>query len=170
MNNADQVVCNLISDYDETLRLLEGFDENAIALPDCKPASSILDLETANTAIAQLKRWLMEQHRATSLFGMSCDNKLPAILGSIEQTMFGEPLYNSIQERAAHLLYFCVKDHPFTDGNKRIATILFLLYLKQEEYEHQISPQFMATITLLIAESEPNNKEQVIRLVVNLLA
>ena len=94
---------------------------------------------------------------------------LAAILGNIEQTMFGEPLYASREEKAAHLLYFVVKDHPFTDGNKRIGSLLFLLYLKQEGIEHGLNPQALTALTLLVAESAPAGKNLMIRLIVNLL-
>ena len=75
----------------------------------------------------------------------------------------------SREEKAAHLLYFVVKDHPFTDGNKRIGSLLFLLYLKQEDMDHGLSPQALTALTLLIAESEPAGKNLMIRLIVNLL-
>ena len=84
--------------------------------------------------------------------------------------MFGEPLYRSREEKAAHLLYFIVKDHPFSDGNKRIGSLLFLLYLKQQEMEHQLNPQALTALALLIAESAPAGKDLMIRLIVNLLA
>ena len=73
-------------------------------------------------------------------------------------------------ERAAHLLYFIVKDHPFTDGNKRIGALLFLLYLKQEGVVHRLNPQALTALTLLIAESAPHGKDLMIRLIINLLA
>ena len=71
--------------------------------------------------------------------------------------------------KAAHLLYVIVKDRPFSDGNKRIASLLFLLYLKQEGVEHQITPHALTALTLLIAESAPASKDLMTRLVVNLL-
>ena len=95
---------------------------------------------------------------------------LAAILGNIEQTMVGESLYRSREEKAAHLLYFVVKDHPFTDGNKRIGCLLFLIYLKQEGMAHRINPQALTALTLLIAESAPANKDLMIRLTMNLLS
>lgn len=84
--------------------------------------------------------------------------------------MFGEPLYRTREEKAANLLYFLVKDHPFTDGNKRIGALLFLLYLRREGLHHDLNPQPLTALTLLIAESAPANKDLMIRLIVNLLA
>ena len=83
--------------------------------------------------------------------------------------MFGEPLYRSREEKAAHLLYFLVKDHPFVDGNKRIGSLLFLLYVKQEGVAHRLNPQALTTLTLLVAESAPTGKDLMTRLIVNLL-
>jgi prophage maintenance system killer protein len=83
--------------------------------------------------------------------------------------MFGEPLYKTREEKAAHLLYFVIKDHPFVDGNKRIGSFLFLLYNRQEGIPGVINENTLTALALLIAESEPANKDLMIRLVVNLL-
>ncbi|MGH8221765.1 MAG: type II toxin-antitoxin system death-on-curing family toxin, partial [Woeseiaceae bacterium] len=132
-------------------------------------SAGALDYEGATRAIADLKRQLMTRNEATPLFGNPRDEMLQAILGSIEQTMFGKPLYGSAQEKAAHLLYFAVKDHPFTDGNKRIGAFLFMLYLQRQGLAHRLNPQGLTALTLLIAESAPPNKDLMIRLIVNLL-
>ena len=84
--------------------------------------------------------------------------------------MFGVPLYRSREEKAAHLLCFVIKDHPFTDGNKRIAALVFLLYLTQESIAHRFNPQALTALTLLIAESSPTDKDLMIRPISNLLA
>jgi len=83
--------------------------------------------------------------------------------------MFGETLYRTRDEKAAHLLYFIIKDHPFIDGNKRIGSFLFLLYQRQESMPSAISENTLTALALLIAASEPANKDLMIRLVVNLL-
>lgn len=83
--------------------------------------------------------------------------------------MFGEPLYKTREEKAAHLLYFVIKDHPFSDGNKRVGTFLFLLYLRQEDMTMTLSASALTALALLVAESAPANKDQMIRLIVNLL-
>ena len=103
------------------------------------------------------------------MFGQERSEALQGILGSIEQTMFGESLYRTREEKAAHLLYFVIKDHPFSDGNKRIGSFLFLLYLQQEGMAMSINENALTALALLIAESNPINKELMIRLVVNLL-
>ncbi|MCA9465856.1 MAG: Fic family protein [Nitrospira sp.] len=82
--------------------------------------------------------------------------------------MFGDSAL-SREEKAAHLLYFIVKDHPFTNGNKRIGSFLFMLYLQQEHLKHRLTPEGLTALTLLSAESAPSNKELMIRLIINLL-
>ena len=84
--------------------------------------------------------------------------------------MFGEPLYRTREERAAHLLYFVIKNHPFSDGNKRSGAFLFLLYLRQEGMRLTLNEQGLTALTLLIAESDPKAKDLMVRLTMNLIA
>ena len=162
---------DLIVAYADTWRLLAEYDEGRLAVPPgAKPPVGVLDVETAKAAIGKLKQDLAVRNAASSLFGRAQGDALEAILGNIEQTMFGKPLYRSREEKAANLLYFLVKDHPFADGNKRIASLLFLLYLRQEGVAHDVNPQALTALTLLLAESAPSSKDLMIRLIVNLLA
>ena len=101
---------------------------------------------------------------------MRAADSLEAILASIEQTMFGESLYCSREEKAANLLYLVIKDHPFSDGNKRIGSFLFMLYLQQEDMAQRLDPRALTALALLIAESAPASKDLMIRLIMNLLA
>lgn len=163
-------VLELISRYADTWRCLFEFDEGQLQFPvNVKPAISALDLDGTVVALKVFKSALQERGEASNLFGNPRGDALEAILGNIEQTMFGEPLYRSREEKAANLLYFLVKDHPFTDGNKRIGAFLFLLYLEQETIPHGLDHRTLTALTLLIAESEPSNKDLMIRLIVNLL-
>ena len=171
VDDTGETVLDLVTGYADTWRLLLEYDEDRLTTPPgVKPSGGVLDHERATRAIAAFTRELMERNEASSLFGNPRGDALKALLGNVEQTMFGEPLYRSCEEKAANLLYFVVKDHPFTDGNKRIGSLLFLLYLKQEGLEHKLNPQALTALTLLIAESTPTDKDLVIRLVVNLLA
>ncbi len=171
VDDTGQAVLDLIAGYADTWRLLLEYDEDRLsAAPGTGPSSGVLDHERAIDAIAEFRRDLMARNQASPLFGSPRGAALAAILGNIEQTMFGEPLYRSREQKAAHLLYFVVKDHPFTDGNKRIGSLLFLFYLKQEGLEHELNPQALTALTLLIAESAPAGKDLMIRLIVNLLA
>lgn len=170
VDDTGRAVLELIVGYADTWRLLLEYDEDRLALPPgARPSKGVLDLARASTAIADFKRELMARSEATALFGNPRGEALDAILGSIEQTMLGEPLYRSREEKAAHLLYFVIKDHPFSDGNKRIGSFLFMLYLQQEGMAHGLNPLALTALALLIAESAPASKDLMVRLIMNLL-
>ena len=171
VDNTGQAILELITGYADAWRLLLEYDEDRLATPPgAKPSVGVLDYDSATRAIGKFKQELMSRNEASPLFGNPRGEALEGILGSIEQTMFGESLYRSREEKAAHLLYFIVKDHPFTDGNKRIGSLLFLMYLNQESVAHRLNPQALTALTLLIAESAPAGKDLMIRLIINLLA
>jgi prophage maintenance system killer protein len=171
VDDTSQAVVALIARYAKTWRLLLQYDENRVPMPEgCSPARGVLECDKAQAAIAGLKADLAVRGEATALFGQERENALAGILGNIEQTMFGEPLYTSREEKAAHLLYFVIKDHPFADGNKRIGAFLFLLYLQQEEMDLRMGDTALTALALLVAESLPKNKDLLIHLIVNLLA
>jgi prophage maintenance system killer protein len=171
VDDTGAAVLDLIKGYADTWRLLLEYDEDRLAAPPgSRPAVGVLDYATAAAAIDEFRQELMARKEASQLFGNSRAGAFESILGNIEQTMFGEPLYTSREQKAAHLLYFVVKDHPFSDGNKRIGSLLFLLYLKQEGITHALNPQALTALTLLIAESPPASKDLMIRLIMNLLA
>ena len=166
-----QAILALITDYADTWRLLLEYDEDRLKVPPgTEPVTSALDHDQVVSAINALRHDLVAKGEASPLFGNQRDDALRAILGNVEQTMFGNPLYRTREEKAAHLLYFVVKDHPFTDGNKRIGALVFLLYLTQESIAHRLNPQALTALTLLIAESSPTDKDLMIRLITNLLA
>ncbi len=170
VNDTGKEVLDLIAGYAKTWRLLLQYDEQTLSLPPgCKPAQGVLAYERARPAIETLKTDLITRGEATPLFGSERGEAMDGILGSIEQTMFGEPLYKSREEKAAHLLYFVIKDHPFSDGNKRIGSFLFLLYMEQEGMTSQMNETALTALALLIAESAPANKDLLIRLIINLL-
>ncbi len=170
VDETGRAVLHIITAYADTWRLLLEYDEDRLTTPaGTKPATSALDFESVRATIDTFRRDLAAKGEASPLFGNLRGDALAAILGNIEQTMFGEPLYRSCEEKAANLLYFVVKDHPFTDGNKRIGALLFLLYLTQEGIERRPSPGALTALTLLIAESAPSNKDLMIRLIVNLI-
>jgi len=119
---------------------------------------------------------LMARGEATELFARERGDGLAALLGNLSQTVFGEPAYPSIEAKAAHLLYFVVKNHPFTDGNKRSGAYLLVDFLHRNgrlfnaRGEPVINDTGLAALTLLVAESAPQNKELLIRLIMNMLA
>ena len=170
VGDTGRAVLELVTRYADTWRLLLEYDEDRLEAPaGTRPPTAALDHGHAVAAIADFRAALIERGEASSLFGNSRGEALEGILGNVEQTMFGEPLYRTREEKAANLLYFLVKDHPFTDGNKRIGSLLFLLYLRQEGLDHDLNPQALTALTLLIAESAPANKDLLVRLIVNLL-
>lgn len=132
-------------------------------------AWGVLGYDQASRAIADFKRELLARNEATPLFGNLREEALEGIFASLEQRMFGDSLYRLREEKAAHLLYFIVNDYPFTDGNTRIGSFLFLLYLQQEGVPHRLTPEGLTALTLLLADSAPSTKELMIRLIINLL-
>ena len=170
-DDTGQALLDIVVGYADTWRLLLEYDEDRLKIPlSAKPATGALDLDRTWHAINTFKSDLAARGEASPLFGNPRGDALEAILGNIEQTMFGESLYRSREEKAAHLLYFVVKDHPFTDGNKRIGALLFLLYLAQEGMAHRLDPRALTALTLLIAESVPTDKDLTVRLIMNLLS
>jgi prophage maintenance system killer protein len=165
----------IISRYTQTFLWLQRYDEGLLHEPVGQPGGEVLDAPSAMQALNQLKSNLMDKKEATDLFAKPRGDGLAAILGNIQQTAFGEEVYPSIESKAAHLLYFVVKNHPFADGNKRSAAFLFVdfLYRNNRLFNNEgnaiINDTGLAALTLLIAESDPNQKEVLIRLVMNLL-
>lgn len=160
----------LILSYAKTWHLLLAYDEDNLILPKQGKKSLItLSHEDAVQAITALKLDLTNRGEATPLFGNERAHSFASILGNIEQTFASEALYKTTEEKASHLLYFIIKDHPFTDGNKRIACFIFLLYLKLQNISLRLNDTGLVALALLIAESEPLQKDLMIRLIVNIL-
>nr|WP_238401075.1 RhuM family protein [Alloalcanivorax marinus] len=171
VSDIGQEVVGLILGYARTWRLLQDYDEGALGVPPgARPARGVLGVDEARRALDALAGELRERGEASDLFARDREDGLASILGNLEQSMFGEPLYGTREERAAHLLYFVIKNHPFSDGNKRSGAFLFLLYLRQEGMRLTLNEQGLTALTLLIAESDPKAKDLMARLVMNLIA
>jgi prophage maintenance system killer protein len=172
-----RAVLEVVQQYTRAWRLLLEYDEGRLPEKPTHPLkpTSDLSLETARGAIALLRDSLASRGEATALFGQERSDQLHGILGAVEQTFGGEPLYPTVQARAAHLLYFVIKDHPFADGNKRIGTLLFLEYLRRNRMltrpdgRPRLPDNAMVALALLVAASEPAQKDLMIRLILNLL-
>jgi prophage maintenance system killer protein len=168
-------IADLIRDYARTWQLLLAYDERKLEEPDGQKRELVLDATIVRQAIHQLKTRLKQNGQATDLFGRERDQALDGILGNLHQTFDGQLLYPTAQARAAHLLYFVIKDHPFADGNKRIGSFLFLLYLQSHDLERtpEGRPRFadnaLVALALLVAESEPGQKALMIRLIQHLI-
>ena len=171
VSDLGQEVVQLILGYARTWRLLQDYDRGELGVPaGARPARGILALAEARRALDALAGELRERGEASELFARDRGEGLVSILGNLEQSMFGEPLYRTREERAAHLLYFVIKNHPFSDGNKRSGAFLFLLYLRQEGMRLTLNEQGLTALTLLIAESDPKAKDLMVRLTMNLIA
>ncbi len=172
----EKELLKIITDYAHTWAILNKYDKDELKIEGVsKKVPLPLDYNEAKSYIARFKARLVKQKQAGSLFGREVGGKFQGVLGSIEQTFGGKRLYPSIEERAAHLLYFAVKDHPFADGNKRIGSLMFMLFLVANGFlmnrkgERKINDSALAALTLLIAESRPQQKELMIKLIVNLI-
>ena len=166
---------DVIARYTQTFLLLQRYDEGLLAEPKGNPGGVLPVVDEARAAVALLKADLLARREATELFGREREHGLAALLGNLDQSVFGEPAYPTIESKAAHLLYFVIKNHPFSDGNKRIGSFLFVDFLHRNgrlfrNGEAVINDVGLAALALLVAESAPKDKEVMIRLVMNMLA
>lgn len=135
----------------------------------------ILQYEDCIKIITKLKKELIVKKEATDLFGQERDGSFEGIIKGLYQTFFKKELYSTIENKAAHLLYFIIKDHPFSDGNKRTAVFLFVYFLDKTNYlfkksgERKINDNALIALALLIATSDPQDKDVMIKIIKNLL-
>lgn len=161
---------DIIRSYTKSWLLLNAFDENRLSYPQQSKNHEVLFTEEmALNGISELKSSLVKQEEATPLFGTERQDAFKQIMGSIHQTFQGELLYPSVYERAAHLFYFTIKDHPFTDGNKRTGSFLLLLYLSCYGLDMNLSNEALVALALFVAQSQPSDKEIMIKLILNLI-
>ncbi|MFH0995351.1 MAG: virulence protein RhuM/Fic/DOC family protein [Pseudomonadota bacterium] len=167
-------VVQLVRKYGLSWQLLLQYDEDRLPMPLGRKghASVEFDMTFVRRGIACLQDELTARNEATDLFGRERDKGLAGIIGAIHQTFDGQELYPSVEEKAAHLLYFVIKDHPFSDGNKRIGSFLFLIYLQVNGLIDAVrfDNKSLVALALLVAASAPAQKDVLIRLIVNLLA
>ena len=166
----------IVSRYTRTFLWLQRYDEGLLTEPAGSPGGQLPSAEEAHNALVELKRQLVARGEATELFARERGDGLAALLGNLDQSVFGEPAYPSLESKAAHLLYFVVKNHPFADGNKRSGAFLFVDFLHRNgrllnaEGIPAINDSGLAALTLLVAESDPKQKDTLIRLIMNILA
>jgi death-on-curing family protein len=167
----------LLSNYTKSFILLNQYDHNSIHAGKLSENITFqIHYHEAVTAISELKRQLIGKKEATELFGNEKDDGFKSSLQSIVQTFGGEYLYKSIEEQAAHLLYFVIKNHSFTDGNKRIGAFLFIWFLEKNKYRFKKSGELkvndvgLTAIALLVAQSKPEDKGILIQLIISLIA
>lgn len=164
-------VLEVISKYAGSFETLEQFDDGHISFRKGRRARRSLSEGECRNFIDDLRDSL----DASELFGKERDGSFEGILASLDQSFEGRELYGSIAEKAANLLYLVIKDHPFYDGNKRIGSLLFIVYLTLNDFhltksgETKISDRALTAVALLIAESNPSEKEVIVALVCKLL-
>ncbi|MCX4028617.1 virulence protein RhuM/Fic/DOC family protein [Endozoicomonas sp. SM1973] len=167
-----QAVLSVINDYARSWSLLQGYDEQSLAEVCTKQTAMIaLDFQAAFTAINQLKQELIAKGEATELFGQLRGDGLASAIATIEQGFGDQLFYPNVASRAAHLLYFVIKNHSLADGNKRSGSFLFLWYLRINQHllakpvEQLINDNTLVALALLVAESQPDQKTLMIRLI-----
>ncbi len=172
----EQEIFDLLANYSRTLTLLEQYDKEKLSLIKNTKGKFILKYEEAINVISKIKEDLITKKETSDLFGQENSDKFKGILGNIYQTFDRKELYPSLEEKSAHLLYFIIKDHPFVDGNKRIASFLFVYYLDKNNFlyrktgEKKINDNTLTALALLIAISDPSEKDKLIKIITNLLA
>lgn len=167
---------DIINTYTNSFALLNQFDSHSLR-KDKLNANITYEIQYAEArkAIDALKKQLKKKKEATDLFGNEKDEGFKSSLKSIVQTFGGQCLYPSIEEQAAHLLYFIIKNHSFSDGNKRIGAFLFIWFLEKNKHrfksggELKINDNALTAIALLVAQSKPDEKELMIDLIINLI-
>ncbi len=172
VNDNGQAVISVVQDYARTWSLLQAYDEQSLVENRVKqPAMKALVFDEVLQAIEQLKQTLIEKGEATALFGQQRSDGLASAIATIEQEFGEEWFYPNIASRAAHLLYFVIKNHPFADGNKRTGSFLFLWYLRLNQgllakpVEQLINDNTLVALALLVAESLPEQKTLMIKLI-----
>ena len=164
-----QEIIKVINSYSNALNLLDDYDHKRITKPNGTKDNKKITYEDCMDIVNKLKF-----NSDSTLFALERDEGLKAIIGTIYQSFDGNDLYSSIQEKAANFLYLITKNHTFIDGNKRIAATLFIYFLEfygilYNENEQIIDNNTLVAVTLLIAQSDPKEKDILIDLVMNFL-
>jgi len=167
---------DIIKNYTQSFHLLNQYDSNSLQTNNLNEQITYeIKYTEAVGAISELKKQLISSNEATELFGNQKDKSFQGILGNVIQSFANQYLYPSIEEQAAHLLYFIIKNHPFSDGNKRIGAFMFIWFLDKNKHqfkksgELKINDNALVTLALLVAQSDPSDKELMIQLIVNLI-
>ncbi len=164
-------VLEVITRYAQTFRTLGEYDEGFVRLKDERKAKRVMAMDECMAMIAQLR----ENVQAGEMFGQPRGDAFDGALRAVYQSFGGEDVYPTVAEKAANLLYFIIKDHPFFDGNKRIGALLFMMFLTMNEYQltkdgqTKISDRALTALTLMIAESDSREKGLIVAVVCKML-
>ena len=170
LNIDKEELTEVINEYTRALDLLDNYDHQTLVKPKGSKSDYVMTYKEARDIIDSMKF-----NDMSDVFGVEKEQgKLNGIIEQVYQNVFGQELYPSIEEKAAHLLYFLVKDHPFADGCKRIAATLFINFLYKSGHLYKnnkqiISNEALVAITILTAESNPDEMEIIVKLITNLL-
>ncbi|HEY4197231.1 MAG TPA: Fic family protein, partial [Mucilaginibacter sp.] len=162
----------VVTDYSYALDVLDKYDHQKLAI--IGTTDHQLFVVTYGEAVNAI-RALKDKFGGSSLFGNEKDESFKSSIGTIYQSFSGVEFYPTIEEKAANLLYFVVKNHSFSDGNKRIAAYLFVWFLEKnnmlynEDGSKRIADNALVALTLMIAESKPDEKDMMVKVVVNLI-
>ncbi len=166
-------ILELVKEFSSTWISLDAYDKETLkAVGTSKKAIKLSGTELKD-AIVHLRSELIDKGEATDIFAQErSEGNVEGIVGNVMQSFGGKPVYATAEEKAAHLLYFMVKNHPFTDGNKRSGAFAFVWFLRKAKVKggRNINPASLTALTLLIAESNPKKKDQMVALVTQLLA
>ncbi len=169
---APKSILELVKEFSSTWMSLDAYDKETLtAIGSTKRTIKLTGTELTN-AIAGLRSELVKKGEATEIFAQERNaGSVEGIVGNVMQSFGGKPVYASIEEKAAHLLYFMVKNHPFTDGNKRSGAFSFIWFLRKARVKttRNINPGALTALTLLIAESDPKRKDLMVALVTRIL-
>ena len=167
-----QGILAILEKYSHALTVLDNYDHQRLKIEGTHKVEQAPI--TYEEAIVQIRLW-RSQEKLGGLFGNEKDDSFKSSLATIYQTFGDEELYPSIEEKAANLLYFIVKNHSFSDGNKRIAAAIFVWFLERHHYlynaegEKRIADNALVAFTLLIAESKPEEKDTIVKVIINLI-
>jgi prophage maintenance system killer protein len=163
-------VLRVITDYAYALTLLDRYDHGTLTIEETtRKTLHVITYDETLEIITSMK------HEFDGLFGIEKDQGFKSALGTIYQTFDGKELYPSIEEKGANLLYFVVKNHAFSDGNKRIAAAIFIYFLGmngilyRSDGSKRLADNALVALTLLIAESKPDEKDTIVKVIVNLI-
>ena len=161
-------VLTVIENYSRALELLDDYDHQTMKRPKGTSSTYVLTYEECRRVIDQMK-----YGKESELFGTEKDDSFKGSIGNIYQSFAGQEIYPSLQEKAANLLYFVTKNHSFWDGNKRIAATMFLYFLDRngilydEAGDKRLDDHTLVALTIMIAESKPEEKEMMISVIMN---
>ena len=167
-----KMVLELVKEYSVTWAKLDAYDRDALKPEGMTKKKIKLQAQELSVALDTLKKELIQKKEATQIFGQERNrDSIGGIIGNVMQSFGGKEVYPTLEEKAAHLLYFVVKNHPFVDGNKRSGAFAFIWFLRKNGVKgaRNINPSGLTALTVLIAESDPKQKEKMVALVVELL-